>query len=177
MQQQPSKHPWEARSIVCLIMLLLAFFGIIFTDVRSTGGWTYWRVVVPIYALMALWLSWYLRRKQHSISAVTIWHELLHWLGLIASTFLVSEILQMGIVSRFSAGIIVLALVSQAVFLAGIYIETTFLFIGIVLGVFAWMVAFTVEYLFAFAILTIVLAGAAAGLMIWLKHRKSQAHK
>ena len=97
---------------------------------------------------MALWLSWYLRLKKFSISPVTLGHELLHWIGLIATVFLVSRFVELGVFSRFLAGIVVLTLTAQAVFLAGIYIEKTFLFIGIVLGIFAWIVAFAVEYLY-----------------------------
>jgi hypothetical protein len=169
----PTRHPWEARLIICAIMLILSFIGIVYTDVTVNGGWEYWKWIVPIYAALALWLSWYLKHKEQQISMVTIWHELLHWAALIASTFLLYDLLQMGLVSRFSAGIIVLNLISLAVFLAGIYIEPTFLFIGTVLAIFSWLVALTVEYLYAFALLTMLLGAAGASIIIWIKHKKT----
>ena len=75
---QPA-HPWKARLSVGIIMLALAFLGMIVTDVRTVGGWDYWKWMVPVYAILALWLSWYVKRKQQTVSPITIWHEVLHW--------------------------------------------------------------------------------------------------
>ena len=168
------KHPWIARLTVGLAMLVLAFLGVVITDIRTTGGWVYWKWIVPVYALMALWLSWYLRKHEHSLSPVTIWHEALHWLGLIASALLVSYFVHMGILSRFLAGLVVLTLIAQAVFLAGVYIETSFLFIGAVLGIFALLVAFTIQYFYAFSIPVFLLGGLAVAWFTWHMHRKSK---
>jgi len=166
------KHPWQAKFGVAIIMLALAFLGMVSTDVHSTGGWDYWRWVVPIYAVLALWLSWYVKRKTKTVSPITLWHELLHWIGLILAVFLVSCFVTLGSVSRFNAGLFDLTLLSFGIFLAGVYIETTFIFIGIVLGVFAFLAAFVAQYLYAFLI-PVVLAGLLiVGLTLWFGHRK-----
>ena len=68
------KHPWGARLSVGVAMLILAFLGIILTDLRTEGGWGYWKWTVPIYALMALWLSWYERRTKEALSPITLMH-------------------------------------------------------------------------------------------------------
>jgi hypothetical protein len=166
------KHPWQARLGIAIIMLVLAFLGMVTTDVHSTGGWDYWRWVVPVYAVMALWLSWYVKRKTKTISPITLWHELLHWIGLILAVFLVSCFVNLGTVSRFNAGLFDLTLLSLGVFLAGVYIETTFLFIGIVLGIFAFLSAFVAQYLYAFLIPILVAGLLIIGVTIWFSHRK-----
>jgi hypothetical protein len=153
-----SKHPWLARLIVASIMLALAFIGILFTDLEQSGGWEFWKWTVAIYAILALGLSWYVRRTKEVTSPITLWHEVLHWLGLFGAVVLVSLFVNMGILSRSIAGLFILTLLSLTVFTIGIYIESTFLLIGIVLGIFASLVALTVEYLYAFSIPVLLVA-------------------
>lgn len=171
------RHPWKARLGVGIVMLLLAFVGMMVTDTRSAGGWDYWKWMVPVYALLALWLSWYVKREKQTVSPITIWHEILHWFGLISAIFLVSHLVHLGTFSRFVAGIFHLTLLSLALFLAGIYIESVFLLIGVILGVFALLTATLVQYMYSL-ILPIVIAGAfITGLTIWLSHKKFTSGK
>lgn len=166
------QHPWKARLGVGVAMLLFAFLGMVITDVRSEGGWGYWKWMVPVYAILALWLSWYVRRQQQTISPITLGHELLHWIGVNASVFMVSFFVHLGIISRFIAGIFDLTLLSLAIFIAGVYIEPTFLFVGIILGIFALLSAVVVQYLYA-VIIPILLAGSIIlGITVWISHKK-----
>ncbi|HEX2579783.1 MAG TPA: hypothetical protein VHK67_05225 [Rhabdochlamydiaceae bacterium] len=164
-------HPWKARLSVGLIMLALAFFGMVVTQIEALGGWDYWKWMVPVYAILALWLSWYVKRKQQTVSPITIWHEVLHWLGLIGTIFLVSDLVHLGTISRFIAGLFHLILISLAVFLAGIYIESIFLLIGIVLGIFAFLTAMLVQYMYAFLIPVAVAGVIVLALSVWISHR------
>lgn len=161
------KHPWWARLTVSTIMLILAFFGILLTDIRASGGWEYWKWTIPVYALLGLWLSWYTRRTKDTISPITLGHELLHWLGLFASIFLVSVYVEMGILSRSLAGLVALTLLALTIFIAGVYIETTFLLVGLILGVFASLVAITVKYLYAFSIPVLLIGVGTILFMVW----------
>ena len=161
-----------ARLGVGLFMLILSFIGLIVTSVETTAGWNYWRWIVPFYAASALWLSWYLRKNKQSFSLATLWHELLHWVGLISAIFLISMFVKEGIVGRLEASLSMLTLMALGIFLAGIYIETTFLFIGIALGAFAATVAFIDEYLYAFTIPFLLLAAGAIGWITWHHHHK-----
>jgi hypothetical protein len=168
------KYPWKARLIVALIMLILAFIGMVITDVRTTGGWDYWKKIVLAYAVLALWLSWYVKRQTQVIAPVNLWHELLHWVGLIAAVYLVSYYVHLGIMSRFIAGLFQLTLLSLGIFIAGIYIEATFLFIGIMLGLFALLAAAVVEYLYAFIIPLLILSAGLIVLIVLIARKKSK---
>ena len=95
MENKKTKHPWAARLGVATSMLALAFLGVILTDIKSSGGWEYWKWTVPIYALLAIWLSWYIRRTKETVSPITLGHELLHWAGLLAAVYLVSVYVNM----------------------------------------------------------------------------------
>ena len=82
-------------------MLCLAFLGVAITDIRTTGGWDYWKWVVPVYAMLALWLSWHVKRQKQTINPITIWHELLHWAGLILCIFMVSHLYPKNLLCEF----------------------------------------------------------------------------
>ncbi len=170
------KHPWGARFWVCVILLALSFIGLVFTNLYEEGGWYYWKYAVPVYALIALWLSWYLRQNKQSLSLLTLGHEIFHWLGLMGAAFLVTQFYHMGVFSRLIGSLVDLLLIAQAFFLAGIYIERTFIFIGIVLAIFSWSVAFTITYIYIYIALPVVLI-ALAGIYFYLKytHRKSSS--
>lgn len=164
-------HPWLARFIVSALMVLLAFTGLIFTDVRSSGAWSFWKFVVPVYAILALGLSWYLRKKESALGLVQIWHEVLHWAGLFGSVYLLSFYVDQGVLGRFEAALSAIALIALGVFLAGIYIETTFLFIGIIMALFGATVAFIQEYLYAITVPLVLLTLLA---LVWFVRRKSK---
>lgn len=170
--EEAHKHPWAARLGVALVMLGLAFIGMIVSDIHKSGAWLYWKWVIPVYAVLALWLSWYVRKKVSKITPITLWHELFHWAGLIAAVFMVSFFVEHGIISRFVAGLFDLTLLAFSLFLAGIYIETTFIFIGILLGIFALLVSFVVEYFYAFTVPLLIATILIVAITIWLSHKK-----
>lgn len=161
-----------ARLIVLIAMLLLAFAGVVFTDVNQSGAFHYWQWIAVIYAVMALALSWYERRDPSVLRPTTLIHELFHWIGANAAVYLVSLFVSLGIISRFEAALLILTVLSLAVYLAGIYIEISFVIIGIVLGLFAVIVAFTVEYLYAIAFPILFIASAV--LFWYLFHHKNR---
>ena len=166
------KHPWWARLGVAIVMLTLAFLGIILTDLRESGGWEYWKWTVPVYAAMALWLSWYERRRKETVSPITLWHEALHWLGLFFAIVLIEVYVHMGLLSRSVASLVALTLLSLTIFTVGIYIESTFLLIGIILGIFAAVVAIAIKFLYAFTIPALIIGIIAIAFMIWNSNRK-----
>ena len=168
------KYRWKIRFIVSLLLLILGFLGLIVTDVFKDGGWLYWRIITPVYALLSLWMSWYLRDKE-DFSFSDLWHEILHWFGLILAIYLLSKFVSIGVMGRFEAGLVALSMLALTTFLAGIYIEVTFIFIGLILGFFAYGVAFLNQYLYVI-ILPIVIV--AAGIIFWLVHyKKPVSHK
>ncbi len=159
-----------ARLIVLFAMLLMAFIGLILTDINKTGAFRYWQWVAIIFAVLALILSWYEKRKTSEFRPAMLARELLHWFGLNAAVYLVSLYVSLGLFSRFEAALFVLTLLSLAVYLAGLYIEIAFCLIGLILGFFAMVVAFFEEYLYAIAVPIILLSG---GFFFWnLMRRK-----
>lgn len=156
-EERKPHNTWKARFLVGIAMLFIALLGMIVTDMKVGGAWAYWCIMTPIYALLSIGLSLYLRHSHPKVAIITIWHEILHWTGLVLAIYLVSSLVQMGFVSRFQAGVEVLLLLALATFLAGIYIETTFIVIGIAIGLLVVGIGLLDQYLYAIVIPLIVI--------------------
>ncbi len=166
---QKHHHHWKMRLIVAIIMLGLSFIGLVVSDIRQNGAWDYWRVMVPIFAILCLSLSWYLRYKQKIISATTIWHEIVQWLGLGLAVYLISVFVKIGLIGRFEAGLVVLTMLALSIFITGIYIEPTFFVIGILLGLFAAGAALLAAYIYT---IMLPLTIGVAALLVWLVRKR-----
>lgn len=149
-------------------MLVFAFLGVIVTDVWRDGSWNYWRVMSPVFAVMSLWLSWYMRRRGKELNSATIWHELAQWAGLIGAVYLMSAFVHIGLVSRFEASLQVLVMLALTVFVNGIYTEHSFIVIGLLLGLLAGVIALVNQYLFAILV-PVAIVGIVA--LVWMFHR------
>ena len=78
----------------------------------------------------------------------------------------------MGLIGRFEASLLTLLLLSLATYLAGIYIETSLVLIGIMLGGFAMGIAFLDEYLYNILLPMTILGGILLVLLIHHAHKK-----
>lgn len=163
------------RIYVVLFMLLLGFVGVVVTDFAKNGAWNYWRFISVVYALISLALSWHLRRKGWRNTAVTLWHEVAHWAGLVGAIFICSYFVRIGLVGRFEASLLALLLLALATFLAGIYIEPSFVILGITLGAFAAGIAFVDEYLYGLVLPITVAIGVLLAFLIHRAHKKPSA--
>lgn len=152
-------HPWKARFWVAISMLILSFLGVIFTDVKKNGSWTYWRDVAPVFAAMSIWLSWYERRSQLKKWMSTVGKEIFHWIGMMFAIYLISLFVELGLMGRFEGSLVAVTILALTTFLAGIYIEASFTLIGLALGLIAASMAYLSEYLFVIsAALVIIIA-------------------
>ncbi len=138
----------KLRLIIALIMLIFGFAGVVLTDIFKNGAWNYWQYITVIYALLSLYLSMHLKIKGFRTTLITIWHEIAHWVGLMGAIVIASYFVKMGLVGRFEVSLLTLLLLALATYLAGIYIEPTLIFIGIMLGLFAIFLTFLDAYLY-----------------------------
>jgi hypothetical protein len=168
-EAQKTKHQaWKARFFVGITMLSIALLGMIITDLKVGGAWLYWRIMTPVYALLSIGLSLYLRHRQLHTAIATIWHEILHWLAFLLSIYLLSALVKMGFISQFQAGVEVLVILALATLLAGIYIEPAFLVIGIALGLLVAGIAFLDQYLYGILVPVVLIAIL---LIFWIARR------
>ncbi len=162
----------QLRIIAALVLIILGFIGVIITDIVKDGAWKYWQFLCAVYALISLLLSWHFKRKKWKKSALTVWHELAHWAGLIGAIFVVSYFVEIGLVSRFIASLLALLLLTLATYLAGIYIEGTLIFVSIILGIFALGIAFSAQYLYSILLPLTIIAAILLVVYIYYTHKK-----
>lgn len=162
--------PTKLRLVAALLMLALGFTGVVVTDIKKDGAWDYWRALCIIYALMSLGMSRHLKHRGWKSTAMTIWHEIAHWAGLFGSILIASWFVHIGMLGRFEAGLLALLLLALATYLAGIYIEPTCIFVGLMLGFFAAGIAFLDTYLYNVLIPLTLVAGLL--LIFILRYRR-----
>lgn len=162
-------HHWKMRLIITLLMLSFSFIGLIVSDIQQDGAWDYWRFMIPVFAALSIFLSWYLKKNKSGLSKLTVWHELIHWVGLALAVYLISIFLHIGLMGRFEAGLVVLVMLALTTFLAGIYIEPTFCVIGILLGVFSVAAALLATYVYT--IMLPVTIGVAL-FLVWIARKR-----
>ncbi len=167
-EEKHPAHPWKARFIVSLIMLSLGFVGLIIANVKQSGALAYWRVIAPVYGLLAIGLSWYLRHRVEEFKPLHLLQEVCHWAAAVGGVYLLNLFVSVGILGRFEAALTVIVMLGLATFLAGLYIETTLVVVGILLGLFAAGVAIIDEYLYSIMIPATI---AAFILLFWLTRR------
>lgn len=127
---------WRARVYTTITLLLLAFVGLIVNDFLPHANWYYWRFISPFFAVISMWLNWYLDARISFKRREPMWKEVLHWLAFLLSIYMVSVFVDTGVVGRVEAGLVALTLISLTTFLAGIYFDPTFIIIGVVVGIF-----------------------------------------
>src|SRR5437868_6608877 len=122
-------HYWKARLFVGAAMLLMALVGLIIIDLGVRRSWFYWHAMIAAYAVFSLGLSWYLRHKKAYSGIASFKIEIAHWIGLTLAVYLVSVLVDAGILSRVSAGFVVLILLALTMFMAGLHVDQSFIVI------------------------------------------------
>ena len=163
---------WKARLFVSLTMLGLAFLGLIIMDLHQRSYWVFSQIMSGLYAILSIWLYWYLNRGEQKVNGTTIWHQLLHWLGLLLAVYITSIFVSTGVMASIQAGLMTLTLLALTIFLAGVYTDTSFMLIGITLAIFAIGAALIQAYLSALMIPVILLAALVIFILLHRdKHR------
>lgn len=159
-EQQPPKHQpfrWRSRLFAGIIMLLLGFIGLIVTRVYPDTSWIYWSVLSFVYAIICIWLSLFLSRwktNEHH----TIWRETLHWNATLATVYILILQVNHGVIGNFEGGITIMIALALATFLAGIYIDGTFMLVGFVIGLFTLVITLIQSFFIVIAIIIVVIA-------------------
>ena len=166
------KRRWRARLLVCAIMLLLAFITVGLVYFHSTNYWFYSKVLAGSYAVLSIWLFWYLNRGSGNFNGASVGHQIFHWLGLLVALYLVDLFVSSGVMNSLSAGVVTLTLLALTIYLIGVYSDITFIFIGIMLAVLAYCLTYVQAYLSIIMIPVIILAAVIIFFIVHLEGRK-----
>ncbi|OGT31615.1 MAG: hypothetical protein A3E87_05890 [Gammaproteobacteria bacterium RIFCSPHIGHO2_12_FULL_35_23] len=163
----------KARLVISLILLIFSTLGVFIAVFAPSFAWHYWLLIVPIFAILCIWLSWHVARK-HNLSSNVIWHEVIHWLALLVAVYLVSVIVNAGIINYLAGALFILILLALVIFLAGVHFDPMFMLIGILLGLLAVCSALFVKYLIVIMIPAVLII---AILLVWRFTYKKKAEE
>ena len=162
----------KVRLVVSSILLLLSLVGVLISclDRESSFSRWYWSGTVIIFAILSIWLSRKDPAKSKRITGLTLWHGALHWLALLIIIFHVHVLVWSGITDNITAGLVILLLLALTTFLAGLYYDSTFALLGIIL----FILAIFTTLLYKYVVLVVIIALIIIAVVIyWLYRRKT----
>lgn len=168
------RKKWKARLVVSGLMLILAFISLVLVDIHSKAYWFFSQALAVIYALLSIWLFWYLNRGEKKFTRSTIWHQILHWIGLLVALYLVDVFVQSGIMSALTAGVVTITMLALTLYLAGLYSDIAFVLIGITLAICAYVLAYVQTYLSIIMIPVIIVAAIIIFAVVHRDRRKAE---
>lgn len=177
MSQTTTSKRWKARLFVSLTMLALAAIGLVVMDLHARSYWVFSQIMAGLYAALCIWLFWYLNRGEHKVHGSTIWHQILHWAGLLLAVYITSIFVQTGVMASVQAGLMTLTLLALTIFLSGVYTDASFILIGITLAIFAVGAALAQAYLSALMIPVILIAAIVIYIMIHREKKQTNTEK
>ncbi|MBV54113.1 MAG: hypothetical protein CL816_08690 [Coxiellaceae bacterium] len=167
------KH-FKARLFVFSIMLITGFIGLLIMDLHHKLFWPYIQITSALFAILSIWLYWYLDRNSDSHMITTIWHQVLHWIGLLILIYLATFFVSTGVMGTTQAGLMCISLLALSVFLAGVYTDPIFLLIGITLGIFAAGAAMVQAYLSVIMIPVIIVVALIIYVILHIQRKRAE---
>lgn len=164
----------NVRLTIGLIMLGIAFIGLIIMNIHSHTFWVYTRIMAFVYAILSLTLYILLDRTTKKKFRTTIWLQLIQWLGLLGTLYVVNVFVNSGMMSGMQAGLTTLLLLALTLFLAGIYSDIMFIFIGVSLAIFAVVTASVESHLWLIMIPILLIAAGGIFVIINLEKQKTK---
>ena len=167
-------HYGKTRLLVALILMAVAFWGVMLNEIASETAWRYWKVASLFFAAVCLGLNTFLRTKENVPFFSSFFHDILHWLGFLLAVFLLSLMVDLGIIGSYVSSLVLLLLLGLCCYLAGIYQDITFVFIGIAFSCIAALLCFATMYLYPLVILICVLGVALLALFLHKKRKEKE---
>jgi hypothetical protein len=175
--QTPFQKNFKARLIIAALMLALAFICLILLDFHSHAFWFYIKIMCGCYAILSIWLNWFVNRNNRAMTIISIWHQILHWIGLLIMIYIVSTLVSSGMLNSSQAAMVTLILLAFSIFIAGVYTDATFMLIGLTLSAFAIGAALVKSYAPLILSPIIAIAALAILLLLYLQRRKEQKNQ
>ncbi len=156
----------EDGSLVALVAL--SFVGFVVSAFSTKGGLQYWLFVAPLFAVVSIYAAWSRGRKRGQSASEILKLQILHWLVLPISVFLIYRLELSGRLDAGDAGVVALLAIAITTFLAGVHFDWRLGLVGVALGVGAFGAALVEEYFWLIGMLALV-----AGGVVFLLRRKS----
>jgi hypothetical protein len=165
-----SSHLLEV--ILLLILIVLSLLGIYIMKSSPSDGYLYWIVMIFIFGMAAMLISFTQAKlsKEHVFRDIWI-EQSLHWLGAILAMCGVVLLLQAKNISLESTSLVMMLILSLATYLDGIRIGWRFSLVGNYLGLAMVAIAFLDNFMWVLYLIAIITVALVA------VHEKRQAQR
>jgi len=166
------ERKFQIEDAILILLLLLSLGGIIITDFSPLDGYTYWMVMVIVFALLAILIAWLQDKEQVEDEFSSIVKEqALHWLSSMATIGGVFLLEKADVLTETTSSPVMLLILALATILDGIRIGWRFSLVGVYLGVAAIIIAYSDHFLLVNSLLAILIVAFTISLEIWLARR------
>ncbi len=165
------RRRFQIEEGIFILLLLLSLVGIGITDFSPEDGYGYWLIMVLVFGLLAVLVSWFQSKKGDVDFGAIIKEQTLHWtasLIVVGGAFLLE---QAGKLDESSASLVVLLLLSLATMLDGIRVGWQLSLVGFFLGACAIIIAYVEQFMLASALLAIVIITCTILWEVWTHKR------
>ena len=156
-------HPTgQANLVTFLFLIVLSVIGVGITDFSPADAHRYWLFMIFVCAAVALLGTVVKSRgqggKQH-VSRFAV--QVLHWSACFAAVLITYALIHNGRLNNADAGLVMLLLLSLAVFLDGAHVGRHFYLLGTLLGLMTLAMAYVEEFIWIILIISVFMTFVA----------------
>jgi hypothetical protein len=161
----------SAYEYIQLALLVLVVIGVGISYFLPDKSYRYWVAMVPVFGIACTSSEWSRLRRQNLGIWKTVRNQLIHWFGVLVSVYLVHMLLNIQLLTKQNAGLIVLLVLALGTFLAGIHLGWRLY----VLGAFLWIILVMAAYLQGSLWVMILVGVVMISLFLYLRSRSGKS--
>jgi len=154
-----------------LALLVLVVIGVGISYFLPDKSYRYWVAMVPIFGIACTSSEWSRLRRQNLGIWKTVRNQLIHWFGILVSVYLVHMLLNIQLLTKQNAGLVVLLVLALGTFLAGLQLGWRLY----VLGAFLWIILVMAAYLQGSLWVMILVGVVMISLFLYLRSRSGKS--
>lgn len=166
------RRRFQIEEGIFILLLILSLVGIGVTDFSPEDGYGYWLIMVLIFGVLAVLVSWLQSKKADTDFGAIVKEQTLHWttsLIVVGGAFLLQK---SGRLDESSASLVILLLLSLATMLDGIRVGWQLSLVGFFLGACAIIIAYVEQFILASALLAIAIITCTILWEVW-RHKRA----
>jgi hypothetical protein len=154
-----------------LALLVLVVIGVGISYFLPDKSYRYWVAMVPVFGIACTSSEWSRLRRQNLGIWKTLQNQLIHWFGVLVSVYLVHMLLNIQLLTKQNAGLVVLLVLALGTFLVGIHLGWRLY----VLGAFLWIILVMAAYLQGSLWVMILVGVVMISLFLYLRSRSGKS--
>lgn len=155
---------------VFILLVLLSLLGIVITDFSPHDGYGYWLLMVFIFAMLSIFVSWLQAKKSEELEfGEIVKQQGLHWLHTLIVVAAAALLNKSGQLTEIAASLVILLILALATLLDGFRIGWQFSVLGFFLAACAIIIAYVQAFILACSGLAILLVCVSLLWGFWLQ--------